>query len=329
MNHVILNQHIAIPCDLVVYDEIDSTNSALKRYLKQEGKPENKKPLAVIADRQTAGRGRLERSWVSPAGGVYLSLLLALEAKSLGERLGSLALVVACAAREALSAYLDTYLDVCLDAYLDAHPSAHSSAHSGVCLSASLGSDESVASAKAALPDPIAIKWPNDIMIRRKNHEGKLAGILIETVDNARQIIIGIGVNVTRLLQETDERAVYLSDLLPEAVSAQTSEMPELSREIVAARIINAVCAYVKTWEEHACSAAPFKDDYEAHLTLMGKKVVVRHVNGNLAARGLVLGVNEQGQLLVQDIQNRGEPIAVSVSDVTLRDGGGDGTPEI
>ncbi|GIX43363.1 MAG: hypothetical protein KatS3mg129_3096 [Leptospiraceae bacterium] len=41
------------------------------------------------------------------------------------------------------------------------------------------------------------IKWPNDILLLRNNHIGKLAGILIETVYNYQQwkVVIGIGLN--------------------------------------------------------------------------------------------------------------------------------------
>jgi BirA family biotin operon repressor/biotin-[acetyl-CoA-carboxylase] ligase len=44
------------------------------RLAREEGAPEG---LLVVADRQTAGRGRLGRTWHSPPGeNLYLSLLL-------------------------------------------------------------------------------------------------------------------------------------------------------------------------------------------------------------------------------------------------------------
>ena len=53
-------------------DTVDSTNLACKR-LAVEGAPDG---TVVIADRQTAGRGRLGRSFQSPDGlGLYLSVL--------------------------------------------------------------------------------------------------------------------------------------------------------------------------------------------------------------------------------------------------------------
>lgn len=55
------------------YDEIGSTNTALKE-LANAGEPAG---LALIAGRQSAGRGRMGRSFYSPGDtGVYLSLLL-------------------------------------------------------------------------------------------------------------------------------------------------------------------------------------------------------------------------------------------------------------
>ncbi len=55
------------------HDCLDSTNTALKRRAAQ-GEAEG---LVLLADRQTAGRGRMTRSFFSPPGcGLYMSLLL-------------------------------------------------------------------------------------------------------------------------------------------------------------------------------------------------------------------------------------------------------------
>ncbi len=55
-----------------VYDVVDSTN-ATARDLAERGAPEG---TVVIAQTQLKGRGRFERSWESPEGGLYLSLIL-------------------------------------------------------------------------------------------------------------------------------------------------------------------------------------------------------------------------------------------------------------
>lgn len=58
---------------LEVHKSLDSTNTKAKEYAAQ-GKPEG---LIVIAEEQTAGRGRMGRSFYSPSmSGVYISFLL-------------------------------------------------------------------------------------------------------------------------------------------------------------------------------------------------------------------------------------------------------------
>lgn len=57
---------------LEIYDEIGSTNDVVKQAI-SDGAAEG---LAVIARRQTAGRGRQGRTWVSPEGSLYMSVLL-------------------------------------------------------------------------------------------------------------------------------------------------------------------------------------------------------------------------------------------------------------
>jgi BirA family transcriptional regulator, biotin operon repressor / biotin---[acetyl-CoA-carboxylase] ligase len=80
-----------------IVDEIDSTNSESLRQI-QSGNTENR---VVIANSQTAGRGRRGRQWLSPKNaGIYLSLtrLFALEANALQ----ALSLVTAISVLEAL-----------------------------------------------------------------------------------------------------------------------------------------------------------------------------------------------------------------------------------
>jgi len=57
--------------DVLVLEEVDSTNTFLKNNLK-----DRKEGALVIAKRQTNGRGRLNRTFVSEKNGLYMSLLL-------------------------------------------------------------------------------------------------------------------------------------------------------------------------------------------------------------------------------------------------------------
>jgi BirA family biotin operon repressor/biotin-[acetyl-CoA-carboxylase] ligase len=55
------------------FESLPSTNTELAR-LASEGAPEG---VTIVADEQTAGRGRLQRAWSSPKGaGLYYSILL-------------------------------------------------------------------------------------------------------------------------------------------------------------------------------------------------------------------------------------------------------------
>lgn len=54
------------------FDTLDSTNTKAKA-MAQAGAPHG---TVVVADHQTGGRGRLGRSFDSPAGGIYMSMIL-------------------------------------------------------------------------------------------------------------------------------------------------------------------------------------------------------------------------------------------------------------
>lgn len=58
---------------LFVYDVVDSTNLQAKRLLLEQPV---KHGSAVIASQQTAGRGRLGRSFYSPENGIYVSIIV-------------------------------------------------------------------------------------------------------------------------------------------------------------------------------------------------------------------------------------------------------------
>ncbi len=58
------------PLNIECHASIESTN-ARARELAQQGQTN----VAVVADEQTGGRGRLDREWHSPSGGIWLSIL--------------------------------------------------------------------------------------------------------------------------------------------------------------------------------------------------------------------------------------------------------------
>lgn len=85
-----------------IYDELESTNALMRRRA-AEGAGEG---LVITANRQTAGRGRMGRSFFSPDGtGVYMSLLLRPDLKPESSVLITTAAAVAvCRALDSLGA---------------------------------------------------------------------------------------------------------------------------------------------------------------------------------------------------------------------------------
>lgn len=85
---------------LLSFDELDSTNEEGKRLAKGGGHH----GAVIWAKKQTAGKGRLGRAWVSSQGNLYVSVLLQPD-KPMKE-LSQLSFVAAVAAMEALEALL-------------------------------------------------------------------------------------------------------------------------------------------------------------------------------------------------------------------------------
>lgn len=113
----------------------------------------------LVADHQSAGRGRRSRRWIDGGGGnaAEASLLVSFR----------------LAARAA-----------------DAHDRVAAVAASALCAAA-----EAVAKAGAEVHS----KWPNDLMLRWPGGSGKLAGLLAEMVAPraaTAAVIVGVGVNI-------------------------------------------------------------------------------------------------------------------------------------
>ena len=90
--------------EVIKLEEVSSTNAVLKAM------PEAKHGTVLLAKRQTAGRGRLGRSFASPEGGLYLSWLLC--RKETPEQLLHLTPMVAVAVRRAIADACGLWTDI-------------------------------------------------------------------------------------------------------------------------------------------------------------------------------------------------------------------------
>ena len=136
--------------------------------------------------------------------------------------------------------------------------------------------------------DQINIKWPNDLLINQK----KMSGILIETVDLEGQvgIVIGVGINVH--MSKEDGKEIDQSWVSLDEISEKINDRNEL---IV--NLLNELFVLTKVFPEEGFKA--YKSDFDKLDLLNGKVCKVTSNNSDKVVE--VLGVNDQGELLVKE----------------------------
>src|SRR3954452_15295352 len=120
--------------------------------------------LVVVAEQQTAGGGRRDRQWTSPArAGLTLSVLLR-PGRADEER---------------------------------GWPAVPAGAYGWIPLLTGVALLEAV---RRVAEVEAALKWPNDLLVGPAERPGKAAGILAEVAGDA--VVVGIGLNVTTRAEE-------------------------------------------------------------------------------------------------------------------------------
>lgn len=159
----------------------------------------------VVADMQTAGRGRLGRAWFSPPGaGLYVSIVLT---PWTGANKGSGAFFPGHGEKKAPDPLFVTSLLTLA---------------SGVALAEGV---------RASTGLPTELKWPNDLMVLRR----KLAGILAEAAHGhaLSYVVLGFGINL-RLV-------AYPRELADQVTSLETETGKTIDRALVFAEILAAL----------------------------------------------------------------------------------------
>ena len=152
---------------------------------------------------------------------------------------------------------------------------------------------------KQGLASEIALKWPNDLVVR----ERKLGGILVEAArDNEGKpfAVCGIGVNVNYVPSEVPDGglpAIGLSDL-NESVPAVDVLLKEVYQTVVNA--VDAWADLLNAMGENAGPLAPVHDEYIAHLNWIGKNVIARSPAGDELARGILQTVDDFGRACIE-----------------------------
>jgi biotin-(acetyl-CoA carboxylase) ligase len=196
--------------DVRRFTEIDSTN----RWVAEQARGGAADGLVAVAEMQSAGRGRLDRTWIAPAGSALLCTVLVRPRMPIA-RWHWLSLAMAVAAQDAIRLLVEA---------LGENVEGVDQRTRGTGPSTTTQSNRF-----GAVADPthgaglgssaVAVKWPNDLIVPAMA-DRKLAGILAEMVLPASgegAVAVGIGLNVRRpsnVDPEVAARGVWLNELL-------------------------------------------------------------------------------------------------------------------
>jgi len=191
-------------------------------------------------------------------------------------------------------------------------------------------------------PRPVAIKWPNDVLVEGR----KTCGMLLETswggtpatrrsnarvqdddataqrtsgVEAPKAVILGIGLNVNQ--------TEFAGDIEDRATSLRLATGRTLPRETVLARVLQRLESRYDAVlrEAHAgspesagapTSPDPVRSAYEARLDRMGESVTLRFAGSEQTVTGIVRGITPDGALR---LQTRDGPTVVHAGEVTSR----------
>lgn len=249
-----------------VVEQTDSTNTQLMQQVRQ-GKAS---PALLVAETQTAGRGRLGKSWASqqtsPTGETSGSLTFSLSVPMPLENMGGLSLVIGCALADAL--------------------------------------DEATQTLQLKWPNDI---WyaSNNPQHNEAYPWRKLAGILIESAShhNQRYAVIGIGINISPLLPLPESITTAPASLQTAGISPgslrqwHTEQHPDTlfpwSAPNVLERIAPKICRAVYNFTQDGLS--PWVKAFQRRDLLEGSLLYTS--NGQI---GTGAGIDSAGNLLIK-----------------------------
>ena len=275
-----------------VLPSIDSTNTELMRRARA-GQCE---PTLLVAEQQTAGRGRMGRAWQS------------------GAAAGS-------AASQAAGTRAVPSLMMSLGLPLTPRDWSGLSLAVGVSVAESL--QPVLPPLGAGQPARVGLKWPNDLWLGGAGGDRKLGGILVETASfvspqqapsppqppmtplhpgatsTARYVVVGIGINV---LPRSGEGMS-----MPPG-SLQDVE-PGLDAPTALLRIVAPLVALLRSFEGYGFG--PMQPRFAARDVLQGRAVTLSD-----GTAGTAHGVGEDGALLVH---TAGGMQAITSSEISVR----------
>jgi BirA family biotin operon repressor/biotin-[acetyl-CoA-carboxylase] ligase len=140
------------------------------------------------------------------------------------------------------------------------------------------------------------LKWPNDVMV----NDGKIAGILVEIVDDAQ--ILGIGLNVLEAPRNTPYKAATL-------VSSGGIATVDGARDI----LLKSLEKRLDAWKLHGFG--PIRTEWLERAHPIGTPL--RASMGGLTEEGVFAGLEDDGAMLLDTQAGRKRIVAADVSGVS------------
>ncbi|MBD3898044.1 biotin--[acetyl-CoA-carboxylase] ligase [Halomonas sp. ML-15] len=137
----------------------------------------------------------------------------------------------------------------------------------------------------------VALKWPNDVLLKTPQGLAKLAGILLEVSGDLAgpcEVVVGVGLNVD-LPDEVRAR-------IEQPVGAVHDVVPELSRNQLASELVAGLLDLLSHYEEQGFGA--WQQAWERRHAYANQKIDVIQHNARYVAQAE--GIDEAGNLLVR-----------------------------
>jgi BirA family transcriptional regulator, biotin operon repressor / biotin---[acetyl-CoA-carboxylase] ligase len=206
----------------------------------------------LVAEFQRGGRGRLDRSWVSPVGaGLTFSVLL--------------------------------------------RPTVPVANWGWLPLLAGLSLQQTIG-------ETAALKWPNDVLLGPDRR--KVAGILVQAVDGAAVIGIGLNVSTTR------------AELPVDTATSLQLEGLKADRAALLVGFLDSFAALLATWQAAGGDAvrSGLADRYRAVCETIGSAVTIQFGDDSVSANAI--DIDDDGQLVVV-LDGDSAPRPIAAGDVT------------
>lgn len=219
----------------------------------------------LVAEEQTAGRGRLDRRWSAPArSGLFFSVLLRPGAPTLAAESRGVP-GAASVVREPVPVHRWGWLPLL----------------AGVATATALSRVAGV---------DTALKWPNDLLVTVAGEERKAGGILAERTGDTG-VVIGIGVNVSLRTAELP---------VPTASSLALAGARGTDRDPLLRAVLRSLADWYDTWRSFGGDPAEsrLQQTYAAGCSTLGRQVRAE-LPGGRELTGTAVAVDGDGRLVI------------------------------